>query len=103
MKRFIYDSKQQRMVKTGDFVPFPNIIKIPVSFNDNLALTNYFKSAEGIIRYKLKSIIVHLGSSLNYGHYISLIKHKNVWFKYNDDIVDVRNCSTFRSYFNLYF
>jgi arginine repressor len=33
---------------------------------------------------------VHLGTSLNYGHYISLIKHDSVWFKYNDDLVNVR-------------
>ena len=37
--------------------------------------------------YSLHGINIHLGNSLNYGHYVSIVKNKinNNWYVYNDD------------------
>ena len=42
--------------------------------------------------YIIKSAIIHLGRELHYGHYISLVVHDNLWFKYNDNDVSVVSC-----------
>lgn len=40
--------------------------------------------------YNLRSIVVHLGSGNDFGHYISLIKKGDKWFIFNDEKVEVR-------------
>ena len=37
--------------------------------------------------YNLSSIVVHVGSGLNQGHYFSIVKHKDNWYKLDDEIV----------------
>jgi ubiquitin C-terminal hydrolase len=40
--------------------------------------------------YDLVAVVVHIGSSLNRGHYISIVKSEDIWILFDDDIVDVR-------------
>lgn len=40
--------------------------------------------------YELNSFIVHVGFGLNQGHYFSIIKHKNAWYKLDDEVVKVK-------------
>lgn len=44
--------------------------------------------------YDLVAVVVHIGSSINRGHYISIVKSEDIWILFDDDIVDV---STFNS------
>lgn len=39
--------------------------------------------------YDLVAVVVHIGSSLNRGHYISIVKSDGFWILFDDDIVDV--------------
>ena len=34
-------------------------------------------------------MIIHLGRDIHWGHYISLIMHDCIWYKYNDNEVSV--------------
>ncbi len=42
------------------------------------------KIKENSKNLKIKSLMIHLGESVNSGHYITLIKRENKWYKYND-------------------
>ena len=42
--------------------------------------------------YDLVAVVVHIGSSINRGHYISIVKSEDIWILFDDDIVDV-SCS----------
>lgn len=49
--------------------------------------------------YDLVAVVIHIGSSLNRGHYISIVKSDGFWLLFDDDIVDVSigyhsNCLT---------
>ena len=63
-----------------------------LQFFEDLDLTNYseFKNS-GLYkyRYKLISVIIHLGYKINIGHYIAYCKDPYTfnWFKFNDSIV----------------
>lgn len=39
--------------------------------------------------YDLVAVVVHIGSSLNRGHYISIVKSEDIWILFDDDLVDV--------------
>ena len=39
--------------------------------------------------YDLVAVVIHIGSSLNRGHYISIVKSDGFWLLFDDDIVDV--------------
>lgn len=41
--------------------------------------------------YDLVAVVVHIGSSLNRGHYISIVKSEDIWILFDDDLVDVRH------------
>jgi ubiquitin C-terminal hydrolase len=46
--------------------------------------------------YDLVAVVVHIGSSLNRGHYISIVKSEDIWILFDDDLVDVsKNTSRF--------
>jgi len=40
-------------------------------------------------RYNLFSVVVHVGSGPNHGHYVSMIKSANTWLLFDDDNIDV--------------
>ena len=56
-----------------------------INFDQTLMLTKYVLDKSKYIgqKYTLKSIIKHTGEMKN-GHYISVNKYNNVWFKCND-------------------
>jgi len=39
--------------------------------------------------YDLISVVIHCGSGLSRGHYISIVKSHGLWLLFDDDIVDV--------------
>lgn len=41
--------------------------------------------------YRLKSMIVHVGSGIQQGHYFSIIHKNNKWYKIDDETVSVSN------------
>jgi len=46
--------------------------------------------------YDLISVVIHCGSGLSRGHYISIVKSHGMWVLFDDDIVDVSlNCHIF--------
>ena len=47
--------------------------------------------------YDLVAVVIHIGSSLNRGHYISIVKSDGFWLLFDDDIVDV-SIMTIRNY-----
>jgi hypothetical protein len=55
-----------------------NKLKTKIDYPDTIKLKENTKELE------LKSIIIHIGDSTNYGHYIALIKRNNIWYEYND-------------------
>ena len=42
------------------------------------------KIKENSKNLKIKSLIIHLGDTVNSGHYITIIKRREKWYKYND-------------------
>ena len=39
--------------------------------------------------YELYAIIVHLGPGIQFGHYTCVIKHKDRWFLFDDETVQL--------------
>lgn len=60
LQRFEFSRKTLQMEKKNDYVKFQNRI--------------YVNSGEGPQWYHLKSIICHSGPSINYGHFVALIR-----------------------------
>jgi ubiquitin C-terminal hydrolase len=44
---------------------------------------------ENSMLYNLYGITVHVGQGNEYGHYYSIIKIANKWFKFDDEIISV--------------
>lgn len=45
--------------------------------------------------YDLVAVVIHIGSSINRGHYISIVKSDGFWLLFDDDIVDVSSIELF--------
>lgn len=41
------------------------------------------------MRYVLFSVVVHIGSGPNHGHYVCFVKNNHRWFLFDDDTVEV--------------
>lgn len=84
-----YGNKHTTYIKKTEIIKAPflmirvarNIGRMKLS--TNIIPTPYLKLKENTHRLKLNSIIIHYGSNKG-GHYISLIKHNNKWYEYND-------------------
>ena len=63
-----------RLQKINDFVKFPLQLTTPHISNGN----------EQSFSYQLRGLIVHVGSSLNSGHYICYFYNKGNWYKADD-------------------
>ena len=48
--------------------------------------------------YDLISVVIHCGSGLSRGHYISIVKSHGMWVLFDDDIVDVSDILSFLPY-----
>ena len=65
-------------------------INIPFTINLDFLLQNtdkekYYDSTY----YKLSSIVVHVGSGNEYGHYFAIVNINDKWFKFDDDNISV--------------
>ncbi|VDN40158.1 unnamed protein product [Dibothriocephalus latus] len=47
----------------------------------------------------MMAVVVHSGSGLNRGHYISLVKSDGIWLLFDDEFVDKIDPSTIRDFF----
>lgn len=61
-----------------------------LQFDQTLDLHSYFSSSTQPALYKLKGVVIHAGTSEG-GHYYSLIKHEEKWYKFNDQSVTLFN------------
>lgn len=77
LKRFIY--KQNSSTKQLELHKITRPLKIPSELNLSQNNSNF--------NYKIYGLVNHHGSSLNSGHYTSIIKVNNVdWASYDDDV-----------------
>lgn len=83
LKRFKFDEKTNQIKKLDCHVAFSQILKL----QDSSPLEG--GSGTGMVYYKIKAAIIHLGKDIHFGHYIALVLHDNLWFKYNDNDVSV--------------
>ncbi len=85
LKRFKYISDKCKKISFS--------VNIPFDINLNFLLYNK-KSYQNSTCYTLNSLIVHVGSGIQHGHYFSLIKNKDKWYKVDDDKVQEIDLST---------
>ncbi len=104
-------NKHTTYIKKTEIIKAPFLmIRIPrnigrMKLSTNIIPAPYLKLKENTQRLNLSSIIIHYGSNKG-GHYISLIKHNNKWYEYNDlgtklikvgDLSDIINNETYTS------
>lgn len=78
--------KKKEYIKTSSFIYF-QIYRNMGSEEKVRTLLEYpeeIKIKENSKNLKMKSLIIHLGESVNSGHYITIIKREKRWYKYND-------------------
>lgn len=83
LKRFKFDEKTNQIKKLDCHVAFSQVLKI------DDASSGRQSGGGGAAYYKIKAAIIHLGKDIHFGHYIALVLHDNLWFKYNDNDVSV--------------
>eukprot|EP01080_Neovahlkampfia_damariscottae_P001572 gene1572-12697_t len=87
LKRFKFSEKLSAFKKISDRVTFPFELKIDnVIENEN-------------IKFELFAIVIHIGSSPNYGHYKALIKTNGNWFDFDDTRVTLVDEKYVQSFF----
>uniref|UniRef100_A0A7S3D5Z0 Ubiquitin carboxyl-terminal hydrolase n=1 Tax=Palpitomonas bilix TaxID=652834 RepID=A0A7S3D5Z0_9EUKA len=92
MKRFKYSERLQRFTKLNYRVSFPH----------DLRLLNTSSDAVDPDRlYKLFAVVIHIGSELNHGHYIAVVKHNDKWHVYNDEVTRRVHEDSLSRYFGL--
>lgn len=57
-----------------------------VNYTTDLSLDNYTDLSGDKCHYELDGMILHQGSS-NSGHYFCYQKHKNIWYKFDDNMI----------------
>eukprot|EP00038_Savillea_parva_P001912 m.108393 g.108393 ORF g.108393 m.108393 type:complete len:386 (-) comp10658_c0_seq1:1108-2265(-) len=78
LKRFEYHERYQCLTKLSARVPFPLELK----------LFNTTADADDQI-YELQAVVAHLGSRLNSGHYIAVVRSADYWLLYDDRTVQI--------------
>ena len=56
-----------------------------VRFDAQLSMKYNRDNNEYSIGYQLRGIVVHIGASIQVGHYVSYIRAGEIWFKMNDE------------------
>mmetsp|Transcript_50172 Transcript_50172/g.122428 ORF Transcript_50172/g.122428 Transcript_50172/m.122428 type:complete len:370 (+) Transcript_50172:24-1133(+) len=79
LKRFKYLENVGRLKKLSHRVVFPAELKINNTTDD---------SAEVDTTFSLFAVVVHVGSGMNHGHYVCLVKIHHQWFLFDDDTVE---------------
>lgn len=87
LKRFKYIEQLGRYKKLSYRVVFPMELKLNTSVNDADA------------EYSLFSVVVHVGSGPNHGHYVSLVKSHNHWLCFDDENVEMIDESMMQNFF----
>ncbi|KYR00024.1 peptidase C19 family protein [Tieghemostelium lacteum] len=80
LKRFKFIESIQQYKKLNDRVVFPFEIIIQNTTHD---IENPDK------KFYLFAVTIHVGSGPNHGHYVSLIKSNGIWFRFDDDNIDI--------------
>lgn len=81
-----YYNKEKEYIKTSSFIYFQiyrnmgseEKIKTSIKYPMEIRIKENSK------KLKIRSLIIHIGESVNSGHYITIINRKNRWYKYND-------------------
>ena len=63
-------------------------INIPDNIKLDFLLNKKNQNIEKTL-YNLTAVVVHVGSGIEYGHYYSLVKHFNKWYKCDDENIQV--------------
>ena len=78
--------KKKEYIKTSSFIYF-QIYRNKGSLEKVRTRIEYpeeIKIRENSKNMKIKSLIIHLGDTVNSGHYITIIKRREGWYMYND-------------------
>jgi len=80
LKRFKFIEQLQQYKKLSYRVVFPL----------DLIVQNTSKDAVNPeTKYDLFAVVVHVGSGINHGHYVSMIKSATTWLIFDDDSIDI--------------
>eukprot|EP01113_Clastostelium_recurvatum_P041084 TRINITY_DN6476_c0_g1_i2.p1 TRINITY_DN6476_c0_g1~~TRINITY_DN6476_c0_g1_i2.p1 ORF type:complete len:377 (-),score=67.88 TRINITY_DN6476_c0_g1_i2:25-1155(-) len=79
LKRFKYVEQLQQFKKLSYRVVFPFELIL-----QNTSL----ETEDPDRRYQLFAVVIHVGSGLNHGHYISMVKSHGCWLIFDDDNTD---------------
>lgn len=77
LKRFKYSENERKYTKLNYRVAFPSQIR----------LDNTTEECENKL-YELYAVIVHLGPGFQVGHYMSIVKIKKHWIRFDDDFIE---------------
>ena len=58
-----------------------------VRFNAQVSIEYNIQNNDYNTKYQLTGIVVHIGASIQVGHYVSYIRAGEIWFKMNDEKV----------------
>ena len=78
--------KRREYIKTSSFIYFQIYRNMgsEEKIRTSIEYPEEIKIKENSKNLKIKSLIIHLGESVNSGHYITIIKRRNKWYMYND-------------------
>jgi ubiquitin carboxyl-terminal hydrolase 12/46 len=79
LKRFKYLEQVGRLKKLSHRVVFPSELKINNTTDD---------ATDADVPFSLFAVVVHVGSGMNHGHYVCLVKIHTQWFLFDDETVE---------------
>eukprot|EP01083_Nonionella_stella_P021600 59862_1 len=79
LKRFKYIERFQSYKKLCYRVSFPFHLKVETVEG----------SPDAERDYRLYAVIIHIGSGMRFGHYITMVKNHGRWFMYDDDHIQI--------------
>jgi ubiquitin C-terminal hydrolase len=80
--------KDGQIVKLNDAVSFPKTFTIPPSLC-SAALQEQVRGRRVSVRYELKCLLMHHGTSASQGHYTAVVRQGGRWLKVDDSVVSV--------------
>ncbi|RIA94965.1 hypothetical protein C1645_525117 [Glomus cerebriforme] len=102
LNRFEYDVKYAKRIKITTHVSIQDSLSFNVQDYDNESHSQVNSKINGIMngdinekQYDLSAIVIHSGSSAEYGHYYTYAKDEedNKWYNYNDSYVTTSSLS----------
>lgn len=95
LKRFKYSEAAQNFAKLSHRVVFPLELRMP-----NMAGGEAAAGADERL-YRLFAVVVHIGRGMNHGHYVAVVKSRDRWLLFDDDLVEVVDESVLHQVFGL--